>query len=120
MKEEVNSWLKQAKEDINTAQFNYNGGKFKFAAFLCHQSVEKSFKALLIKRTGRLRKIHDLVELGRSINAPPDLLEEVKELTIAYLYTRYPDVKEVINIKDKTEKFLKTAKKAIQWVNKKI
>jgi len=34
----------------------------------------------LLERTGKIRKIHDLVELGKDTGVPDNVLDEVKEL----------------------------------------
>ncbi len=57
MRKEIENWWRQAEEDFDTAKFNFRGGKHKYADFLCQQAVEKAFKALLLKKTGKIRKI---------------------------------------------------------------
>ena len=115
MMEEIDKWLKLAKEDYEAAEFNFKGKKYKVAAFLCQQAVEKAFKAVLLKKTGKIRKIHDLVELGKDIEVPDTILNQVKELTLAYIYSRYPDVKEESDLKEKVSYFLKVSKEALKW-----
>ena len=120
MKEEVKKWFQYAKEDYDTAKFNFEGKKYRAAAFLCQQSAEKALKAILLKKTGKIRKIHDLVELGKDISIPVNLLNDLKELTLAYIYSRYPDLKKEINLKEKVSYFLKVSKKTLQWVKKNL
>ena len=67
MKEEVRKWFKKAKEDLNSAGYNFEGSKYDVAMFLCQQSAEKAFKALLIERTNELVKTHDLVFLAKKL-----------------------------------------------------
>ena len=88
MKEEARKWFKKAKQDLSSAKYNYKGRKHDVSAFLCQQSAEKALKALLLKKSGKIRKIHDLVELGKNVNLPSDLLDSCKELTLSYVYTR--------------------------------
>lgn len=57
MKEEVKRWLKKAKQDLDSAKYNYEGKKYDVSAFLCQQSSEKALKALLLEKSGQLRKI---------------------------------------------------------------
>ncbi|MGH9338832.1 MAG: HEPN domain-containing protein [Acidobacteriota bacterium] len=70
MKEETKAWIEKAREDVEAARFNYEGGLHKVAGFLCQQAAEKSLKGYLLERTGRIRKIHDLVALGRDADIP--------------------------------------------------
>ena len=118
MKEEIKKWLAKAKQDLDSAKYNFKGRKYDVSAFLCQQSAEKALKALLLKKSGRIRKIHDLVELGKSVDLPSDLLDKVKELTLAYIYTRYPDIKEVKNFGKIVKEFLKTSEEILKWAKK--
>ena len=120
MKEEFKKWLEFAKEDHETAKFNFEGKKYRFAAYLCQQAIEKAFKAVLLKKTGHIRKIHDLVELGKNIELSSNLLDEVKELTLAYIYSRYPDVEQAHNLKDKVNHFLEISEKMLKWVEENL
>tara|TARA_Y100000310_G_scaffold337125_1_gene423384 strand:- start:1987 stop:2280 length:294 start_codon:yes stop_codon:yes gene_type:complete len=91
--------MQQANEDYDTAKYNFKGKRYKAAAFFCQQSAEKSLKALSLKKTDKIRKIHDLVELGKDVDISEDLLNKLKQLTLAYIYSRYPDVKQETNLK---------------------
>ena len=79
-----------------------------------------TFKALLIKKTGKFPKIHDLVKLGKDVEIPDSYMDGIKELTFAYAYTRYPDVENISNIEEKTTKFLKLTKEILKWVEKNL
>ncbi len=39
--------------------------------------------------------------LARKLNTPESIIKHAKELTLAYIYTRYPDVPEIKGIKFK-------------------
>ncbi len=120
MKNEAHIWLDQAHEDLDDAEYNFKGERYKTASFLCQQAVEKACKALLIQKTGKLRKIHDLVELGKSIELPSAFLDNCKELTLAYIYSRYPDVTAVDDLEEKAAHFLEIAKEILQWIEKNL
>lgn len=116
------AWWEKAKDDLETAEILYKNKKYNNAVFHCQQAVEKAFKAVLLKRTGEMRRIHDLVELCRNIDAPENLLDSVKEMTLAYIYSRYPDVKQENNtkVKEKSDKFLKISKEALKWAEENL
>jgi len=120
MRPEVEKWWKQALDDLEKAKILYENKKYDGAAFYCQQAVEKAFKALLLKKTKKIRKIHDLVELGSEIRLPKNLLDPIKELTMAYIYSRYPDVKQEPNLKEKVSHFLEISKEALKWVEKNL
>jgi len=114
--EEFEKWFEKAKDDLKKAQDNFNIGNFDLSSFLCQQSVEKGLKAVLIKRTGQFPKIHDLVRLSRLVEIDKRFLGGTKELTLAYIYTRYPISDKVLDLKDKSFEFLKLNREIIKWV----
>lgn len=120
MTNEVERWWNQSIEDLETANILYKNKRYEAAAFYCQQSVEKALKALLMKRTGKMRRIHDLVELGSDINLPEEILDDLKELTMAYVYSRYPDVKQELDLKEKVSHFLDVSKKTLRWVEENL
>ena len=38
-------WIDLADYDIETAETLYNGGRWLYVAFMCHQAIEKTLKA---------------------------------------------------------------------------
>lgn len=120
MKEEVKRWWKRAKDDLDKASILFRNKKYDGAAFFCQQSVEKGLKALSLKEKNKIKKIHDLVELGKYVELPQNLLDYCKELTLSYIYSRYPDIKEAKNIKSISNKFLKNTKIILKWIEEKL
>ena len=41
----VKKWLEIVEQDLQVAQLNHDHGYWLYAAFLCHQALEKSMKA---------------------------------------------------------------------------
>lgn len=120
MKEEVRRWWEQAKQDLKVAQDNFGLRHYEYAAFLCQQSVEKALKAVLLNRSGHIRKIHDLVALGKDVRLPAQLLQFCTEMTQAYVFARYPDVAGATNIKESAADFLMQAKEILKWTEKQL
>ena len=116
--EEFKKWVERAKRDLDTAKFLFEGKKYEESAFYSHQSIEKSLKGVLIKKSGKLLKIHDLVKLGKNVGMPNNYLVKLKELTFAYIYSRYPDVPKEDEINEKSEKFILTAEEILKWSQK--
>ena len=56
---EVKRWLKMSRDDFDSAQVNFDNKKYYVCVFLCQQSVEKGLKAIVIRKTGELFKVHD-------------------------------------------------------------
>ena len=111
---DAKEWVKKAEEDIDTASYTLKGGKLSAAAFFAQQSAEKALKAIYIKKFSKLWKTHNLVELGKEINLPFDLLELCSELTAAYVSTRYPNIDEIYK-RSEVENLVEHAKVILKW-----
>ena len=117
-------WLKQADYDIDTAEYMFTGGKFFYAVFMCHLSVEKAIKGLYqqhLKETPP--KTHNLVYLLKKINIRPAETEGkfIVKLNEASVVTRYPEDIEKLQqqyTKDVTENILEESKKVLEWIKK--
>ncbi|MEK6872951.1 MAG: HEPN domain-containing protein [Nanoarchaeota archaeon] len=123
MREEVERWIKMAKDDFDSARSNFENKKYYVCAFLSQQAAEKALKAILLEKTKKIIKIHNLVILGRKVNLPNDLLDKCKLLSIAYLETRYELGNKIPSEKFSEEnslKYLNIAKEILSWVEKNI
>lgn len=120
MKPEVKGWWNKAKRDLDTAKYLYDGKKYEESSLFCQQAIEKALKALLLKKTGKIRKIHDLIELGKDTGLPTNLLNNLKELTLAYIYSRYPDTEQEPNLKEKLPHFLGVSEEILKWVEENL
>ena len=62
--EETLEWISQSEYDVGTAQAMLDSGRYIYAVFMCHLAVEKSLKAMVVKRTGDAPpRTHNLVNL---------------------------------------------------------
>lgn len=65
MREEIKNGLKQAKEELDSAEKNLQIKKYYLVAFLSQQACEKGLKALLMLKTKkRIFETHSLIEWG--------------------------------------------------------
>lgn len=46
MIKDVNEWLLQAEYDIDTAYAMFRSGRYSYAIFMCHLSIEKGLKGI--------------------------------------------------------------------------
>jgi len=121
---EFRNWYEQAEADLRTAENSFRSGDYYASVFWCQQAVEKSLKSLIMKNSGKLVRIHDLVSLGRMVKLPKNLLDKCKLLSAVYVETRYGIVDEEIPArkfgkKDSSE-FLSIAEEVLKWLKKKI
>lgn len=115
---EAGKWLEKAKRDLAAARLNQKNGLFEEAAFFAHQAAEKSLKACYIEEFKRLWKIHDLVELGREVRAPKEILEECDGLNPHYIASRYP--MDADYDEDISANAIESAVKVMEWAEKKL
>ena len=94
---EAARWLKQAREDLETAEVLFNSQRYGPCAFFCQQAAEKALKAIIYnvgeKPWGHsvpslLDQACALLQIERDY-AP---LAEAEALDEHYLRPRYPDV----------------------------
>ncbi|MGM5482242.1 MAG: HEPN domain-containing protein [Nanobdellota archaeon] len=121
MRYEIRVWLEQSDADIDGAKFNFDGGKYYIAAFLCQQAVEKALKALFLhEKKGEIPQSHSLVYLASNTNVAQDYMSFLKELTPKFIDTRYPDASVDLpaNIYDKenTQRLLEKSMEVLQWI----
>lgn len=94
MAKEPEEWLRQADYDMETAEFMVSGGRYFYAVFMCHLSVEKALKGLYQKRLKEIPpKTHNLVYFLNKIGLKPEesIGRFVVKLNEASVVTRYPE-----------------------------
>jgi HEPN domain-containing protein len=92
VRQEADRWWRQALEDLDTAEKNFDLRKFYVTAFYCQQAVEKAMKALFLEKKREIPpKTHNLLELAEGVSAPESLASGLRRLNVAYSTSRYPD-----------------------------
>lgn len=123
---EAHRWIRQAQEDLLSAEANLREERFYVVALMAQQAAEKALKALIIVRTRAMApKIHDLRELGSLVDAPDSVREQLRELAPAYMTSRYPDALEgeipaeafTVSI---VQSLLDAAREVVQWATSQI
>jgi HEPN domain-containing protein len=94
MRRETELWIDDADYDLESAKAMLDSGRYFFVVFMCHLTVEKLLKAVIVERHGaEPPKIHNLVALAVRVGLtiPNDHLPLVNELDNMSVVTRYPD-----------------------------
>ncbi len=94
MNDKHKEWLKQADYDMDTADAMYISGRYFFAVFMCHLSIEKALKGFYYKVLDEVPpKTHNLLYLVNKIGKKPEqeLEKFITKLNTASVATRYPD-----------------------------
>lgn len=126
MEQKTMEWLRQSDYDIETAKFMIEGGRYFYAVFMCHLSLEKALKGLYYERKKQVPpKVHNLVYFLNEIGIKPseDLGKFIIKLNEANVATRYPE-----NLKKLQQDFtqpivgdilVKTAE-VLEWIKKQL
>lgn len=125
MRRETARWWKQAWEDLDTARYNFAGGKLYAAAFFCQQAVEKALKALYLEKERKPPgPTHSLIALARVIDVPRGFHRFLKELTTEYVVARYPNATDEIPASlyepEVVEDYLARSTEVLEWVKEKL
>jgi len=98
MKDIIKKWLDFAKADLEAAEVllchpksNYS---YQLCVLHCHQALEKILKAVIIKKGGEPKKVHNLIYLleESSLKASPEQKAYIEKLSPHYQPSRYPDI----------------------------
>ena len=93
-KKQIEYWTSGAISNIETAEILIIGKKYLEGLFYCHLTIEKIFKALVIKNTGQLApKSHNLNYLAElaKINVSEENVLFMSVLMKYQLEGRYPE-----------------------------
>ncbi|HEC99834.1 MAG TPA: HEPN domain-containing protein [Proteobacteria bacterium] len=114
MKDFVEKWIQDAKEDYGSAVALLRLGYYKTACFHAHQSVEKHIKAQLLKEGWDLEKIHSirrLINYARQYGISFDIKDEDISFLDSIYTGRYPASSGLLPYGDPTEEDAKRAVK---------
>ncbi len=84
-------WFRQAENDLLWAHDTLAAGRYAQACFIAQQIGEKSLKALAYHKGYDLVKSHSIMEIGRSLGLPDEIINLGKKLDLYYISARYPD-----------------------------
>lgn len=122
MSERYNEWFRQADYDMETAEAMFSSGRYFYAVFMCHLSIEKALKGLYFKALNEAPpKTHNLLYLLAKIDKRPkqELEKFITRLNTASVTTRYPDnlakVQEAYTAEVMAEMIMKS-KDVLQWI----
>lgn len=122
--------MRQAEYDIDTAEVMLDAGRYIYAIFMAHLSLEKALKAVYTfildkepPRTHNLILLQERIEAKTNLefaNSQNEFLEFLNEKSVP---SRYPDtLQEVLKEfrKNETTKLVEQTKGLIKWLKKKL
>lgn len=125
MRPETELWWKQANEDLETARINLDARRYYACVFFAHQAAEKALKALFIETMREMpTKTHNLIALGKALEAPEEIMTAVRDLGPEYITSRYPDAAYGVPAELYDEKLARAhliqAEEIVAWTKKKL
>ncbi|MBI5177149.1 HEPN domain-containing protein [Candidatus Micrarchaeota archaeon] len=108
----------KAEKDIKAAVYLLDGGFLEGAAFHAQQAAEKALKYAYIRKTGKLKKVHDLVFLAKEVGLDGALAEKCSKIDPFYAESRYPGFGGDFSRED-VENAVQTANEVIKWARTK-
>lgn len=94
----VKKWLEIVEQDLQVAQLNHDNGYWLYAAFLCHQALEKSLKAYWVAAQENDPPFtHSHTRLLSGLGLIEELTDEqlrfISLIEPMYIEARYPEQK---------------------------
>lgn len=126
MDEAIGNWIKSGDYDIRTASALLKSRRYIYVIFMCHLSVEKTLKALVVQERKKTPpRIHDLFRLANlaSIVVPERHQAIISHLNEASVPTRYPeDMSKLVRHYNKAaaERYLAETKGFLKWLRAQI
>jgi HEPN domain-containing protein len=122
MAKDPEEWFRQADYDLETAEDLFNGGRYFYAVFMSHLSIEKALKGIYQAKLKEIPpRVHHLVYLLNKIGMkPPEIQAKfLIKLNEASVATRYPEALEILK-KDYTQSVVKDillkSKEVLEWI----
>ena len=95
-------WLEMAEYDLETARAMLTTKRYLYVAFMCHQTIEKTLKAVIAETNGNSEppKTHNLIRLselsGLTKSLSPEQKKFIAQLTPMNIEARYTAYKDLV------------------------
>ncbi len=128
MNRKVKYWIGLSDYDLETANAMLSGGRYLYVGFMCHQTIEKIFKAFYFLNNEETPPFsHNLSYLAEKCDLEKVMPVEFKELIIILeplnIEARYPTDKELLLkslTSQKCKDILLKTKELQKWVKEKL
>jgi HEPN domain-containing protein len=128
MDDKVNYWIELARYDLESAKVMFNGNRYLYVGFMCHQTIEKALKAYY---TGHNQDTppytHNLIRLSELTNLLGDYDDKQRQTIMSLnplnIEARYPVKKkelESLLTRDYCTQLLKDTEVLLQWIESKL
>jgi len=124
----IEYWIDLAKYDLETAKAMHSSKRYLYVGFMCHQAIEKIFKAYYVKtKTDNPPYTHNLTILAEKSGIYVNMIDEQKDfidfLEPLNIEARYPTTKDKllqILTDEKCLELIKLTECELEWIIKKL
>ena len=126
--DKVKYWIDLSDYDLDTADAMFRTGRWLYVGYMCHQAIEKIFKAYWCSRKEEPAPYsHNLINVAQSCGLGQLLSDEhkafVSQMMPLNIEARYPSYKQAIGeslSEAKCKEILNKTKEVQQWVKEKL
>jgi HEPN domain-containing protein len=126
--EKIKYWVDLSNNDFVVAETLLKNGHNLYTGFMCHQAVEKLFKAYFTKVKNDTPPFKHDLELLAQQSGLYELLNEgqisfIEKLNPLNIEARYPDYKNKLSqylTNENTQSIFNQTKELLQWIKEKI
>ena len=128
MTEKVNYWIELSDYDMETADAMLTSKRFLYVGFMCHQSIEKIFKAYYVDKTNLSPPYsHSLSLLAKKSciyfvlsESQKELIDQLEPLNIEARYPSYKDKLLKSLTEDKCRNLFIQSYELQQWIRQRL
>jgi HEPN domain-containing protein len=128
LEDKIKYWVDLADYDLETAQAMLMTKRYLYVAFMCHQVVEKTFKAAFVKikkeNPPYVHKLRLLAQQGdfyeKISEEQKDFIAELEPMNIEARYTEYKDRLLKLLSQSKCEQIIAQTEELQKWIKEKI
>jgi HEPN domain-containing protein len=128
MDSKIKYWIDLSDYDLETAEAMLQSKRYLYVGFMCHQSIEKAFKAYYTKlKSETAPHTHSLSYLAKQgeyyekfSEEQKEIIDEIEPLNIE---ARYPSHKErlLISLTDaKCSEIIHNTKEILKWIKERL
>lgn len=122
------AWLEIADDDLSAAEWMHKGGRWLYAAFECHQALEKMIKGYwVIARDDDPPMLHNherlLAGCGLYTKLDEEQVQFLEEMHPMYIAGRYPQYKQqiaAILTEKASQHYIDQTKQFRQWIQQRF
>ena len=126
--DKVEYWSELSDYDLDTAQAMYDAGRWLYVGYMCHQTLEKIFKAFWCSRKDEPAPFsHNLINIAQSCGLAQMLSDEHKAFVSLVMplniEARYPSHKQALGeslSQERCSELIAKTREMQQWVKTKL